>query len=101
MMSPRRARHSRNSLTLGLLVAAVCAASFGALEAAAQAPPRYTVTDLGPFTPRGVNEMGQAVGYAIIDGRQYAVLYDGTFKTINPPGSYAADAWSVNNRGQV
>src|SRR5215212_380972 len=94
----RRARHS---LKLRLLVAAVCAASFGALEAAAQAPPRYTVTDLGPFTPRGVNEMGQVSGTAIIDFHQHAVFYDGTLKTVSPPESYYADAWAVNNRGQV
>ena len=100
-MSLRRACHARHSLTLRLFVAAVCAASFGALDAFAQAPPRYTVTDLGPFTPRGVNEMGQVAGTAIIDGRQYAVFYDGTFKTINPPGTPLAEAWGINNHGTV
>ncbi|HEX8146655.1 MAG TPA: hypothetical protein VF591_05715 [Pyrinomonadaceae bacterium] len=97
-MSMRRPRRVH---AFNLLLAALFAAGCAAPRAFAQSPPRYTVTDLGPFTPRGVNEMGQAAGSAIIDSRQYAVLYDGTLKTINPPGSYAAAAWGVNNRGQV
>jgi hypothetical protein len=68
-MSTRRARHVQ---AFKLLLAAVFAA--GLVDASAQAPPRYTVTDLGPFAPRGVNEMGQAAGSAIIDGRQRAVF---------------------------
>ena len=97
-MSTRRARHVH---AFKLLLAAVFAAGCAAPDAFAQVQPRFAVTDLGPFTPRGVNEMGQAAGSAIIEGRQYAVFYDGTLKTINPPGSYAAHAWGVNNRGEV
>ena len=96
-MSPRRAHQA--SLTR-LLIATVCALCVFAPDAAAQTV-RYTVTDLGAFEPRGVNDVGQAAGRAFIDGRQFAVLYDGAFKTVNPPGAAAAEAWSVNNRGQL
>ena len=96
-MSPRRARHV--TLTR-LLTATAFSACLVAFDAAAQAA-RYTVTDIGAFEPRAVNDAGQAAGRAIIDGRQFAVFYDGTFKTINPPGASAAEAWAVNNRGQV
>ena len=93
-------RQARHATPLLLLAAVVCAAAFGAPDAAAQAP-RYTVTDLGPFEPRAVNEMGQATGYAIIDGRGYAALWDGTFKTINPPGASSGEAHGINGHGQV
>jgi probable HAF family extracellular repeat protein len=96
-MSPRRAHHA--TLTK-LLIAAVFAACLVVPDAAAQVP-RYTVTDIGPFEPRGVNDVGQATGRAIINGRGFAALYDGAFKTINPPGAASAEAWAVNNRGQA
>jgi probable HAF family extracellular repeat protein len=82
------------------LAAALFAVCLSASDAAAQTP-RYTVTDLGPFEPFTVNEVGQVAGSAIIEGRAYAVIWDGTLKTINPPGSVSAGAGSVNNRGQV
>ncbi|HEX6183659.1 MAG TPA: DUF3466 family protein [Pyrinomonadaceae bacterium] len=93
----RRARHATPLL---LLTAAVFAAAFGAPDAAAQGP-RYTVTDLGPFAPASVNEMGQVAGSAIIDGRAFAAFWDGTFKTINPPGSVSGRTGSINNHGHV
>lgn len=94
MMSLRRA-----PLT-SLLIVTLFAACLAAPDAAAQSP-RYTVTDLGPFEPRGLNDVGQVAGSATISGRGFAVFYDGTLKTINPPGAAFADAWAVNNRGQV
>ena len=97
-MSTRPARHVK---ALKLLLAAVFAACLAAPGASAQAPPRYTVTDLGPFTPHGVNEVGQVAGRAIIDGRGFAVFHDGTFKTINPPGAASGEAYGVNGHGQV
>lgn len=93
-------RHALRVLPLRLFVAAAFAACFGATYAAAQSP-RYTVTDLGPFDPADVNEMGQVVGSATIDSRGHAALWDGTFKTINPPGSAFAQAGSINNHGHV
>lgn len=93
-------RRARRTTPLLLLAAAVCAAAFGAPDAAAQAP-RYTVTDLGPFAPASVNEMGQVAGSAIIDSRGFAVFHDGTFKTINPPGAASGEAYGVNGHGQV
>src|SRR3954466_15211310 len=96
-MSLRRSLHV---LYFGLLAAAITAACVGASDAAAQTP-RYTVTDLGPFTPAGVSEVGQVAGSAIIDGRGYAALWDGTLKTINPPGSVFARGGSINNHGHV
>lgn len=63
-MSLRRSLHA---LSLRFLVAAITAACIGAPDAAAQSP-RYTVTDLGPFEPSSVNEMGQVAGVAIING---------------------------------
>lgn len=96
-MSLRRSLHAP---FLRLLVAAMAAACMGVHDAAAQSP-RYTVTDLGPFEPSSVNEMGQVAGVAIINGRQYTALWDGTFKTINPPGSVTGYAGSINNHGHV
>ena len=98
-MSPRRARHATLTRTL-IATVVVCAACLAAPDAAAQTA-RYTVTDIGAFEPRGVNDVGQVAGRAFIGGREFAILYDGTFKTVNPPGSAAAEAWSVNNRGQL
>jgi probable HAF family extracellular repeat protein len=93
----RRARHATPLL---LLAAAVFAAAFGAPDAAAQTP-RYTVTDLGPFEPSSVNEMGQVAGSAILDSRSHVAYWDGTFRSINPPGSVSARGGSVNNLGHV
>lgn len=93
-------RRALQVLPVRLLAAAVFAACLGASDVAAQSP-RYTVTDLGPFTPSGLNEVGQVVGDAVIDGRGFAVLWDGAFKTINPPDSVFAQAGSVNNHGHV
>lgn len=99
-MHARRARHVHVvRLLLLVALAAACAAPDAAAQA--QQQPRYTITDLGPFEPFSLNEMGQVVGSAIIDGRGYAVLWDGTFKTINPPGSYFAQAGSINNHGHI
>lgn len=99
-MSPRRARHATLTRLLIATVVAVCHVWLVAPDAAAQAA-RYTVTDLGAFEPRGVNDVGQVAGRAFVGGREFAVLHDGTFKTVNPPGSSSAEAWSVNNRGQA
>lgn len=97
-MSLHRARHAH---AFRLLLAAAFAACLAPLDSFAQAPPRYTVTDLGPFTPAGVNEMGQVTGSAILDSRGYAALWDGAFKTINPPGAVFGRAGSINNHGHV
>ena len=94
----RRARHATPLL---LLAAAVFAAAFCASDASAQTPPRYTVTDIGPFAPSSVNEMGQAAGSAIVNSRAFAAFWDGTFKTINPPGAVSGRAGSINNHGHV
>jgi probable HAF family extracellular repeat protein len=93
-------RHARHSAPLLLLAAAVCAAAVCASDASAQTP-RYTVTDLGPFAPASVNEVGQVTGSAILDNRAYAAFWDGTFKTINPPGAVSGRAGSINNHGHA
>src|SRR5687768_8243344 len=95
-MFPRRARTPLTTILLTTAFA-VCLCAF---ETSAQAP-RYTVTDLGPFEPRGVNDVGQVAGRAIIDGRGYAVVYDGTLKTINQTAGNGPEAWAINNRGEV
>ncbi|MBV9927049.1 MAG: DUF3466 family protein [Acidobacteria bacterium] len=98
-MFVRRACHAT---AVKLLLAAVCAVCLAAPGAFAQTPPpRYTITDLGPFTPYGVNEMGQVAGYAVINGRGFAAFYDGAFKTILPPGASSSEARAVNGHGQV
>ncbi|MCA1613894.1 MAG: hypothetical protein LC800_07045, partial [Acidobacteria bacterium] len=96
-MSPRRLHPT----LVPALLAALCAAASLCAPAASAQTVRYTVTDLGPFGPRGVNDAGQVAGSAIINGRGFAVLYDGTMKTINPPGSAGAEAWAINHRGQI
>ncbi|HEY9404326.1 MAG TPA: DUF3466 family protein [Pyrinomonadaceae bacterium] len=95
-MFPRRARTPLTTILLATAFA-VCLCAF---ETSAQAP-RYTVTDLGAFEPRRVNDVGQVAGRAIINGHGFAALYDGAFKTINPPGAASAEAFSINERGQV
>ena len=95
-MFPRRAR----TLLTTILLSTAFAFCLCAFETSAQAP-RYTVSDLGPFEPQRVNDVGQVAGRAIINGRGFAALYDGAFKTVNPPGASSAEAFSINERGQV
>ncbi|MCA1567939.1 MAG: hypothetical protein LC803_20295 [Acidobacteria bacterium] len=92
--------HARRELLTKLLVAVIFAACICVFDAPAQSP-RYTVTDLGAFEPRGVNDVGQVAGRAIINGRGFAVVYDGTLKIINPPESSSSEAYAINNHGQI
>lgn len=69
------------------------------LAASARAQtPAYTVTELGAFTARGMNEHGQVVGNAATR----AVLYsEGVLTDITPPGGQTAVAYDINDHGQV
>lgn len=64
--------------------------------------PQYTVIDLGPyFYTRGINDSGQVAGsYAF--GTGAAMLYsDGVSRVITPPNGVFAQAWGINNLGDV
>jgi probable HAF family extracellular repeat protein len=95
-MSSRLAR----TAFAALLLASLCAVFPCARDASAQTA-RYTVTDLGSFTPSAVNDVGQVAGSVITGGRQRAIYYDGTLRELIPPGGSSASAAAVNNRGQV
>jgi probable HAF family extracellular repeat protein len=75
----------------------------GALAVSAQAQsPQYTVVDLGLFSPRAINDSDQVIGSAEINNRQEAVLFaDGVFTILRPPGASSAEAYGINNRGEV
>lgn len=89
-------RFSRTSLLLPAF-AALCVIHFVAARAVAQSP-RYTVTDLGAFTVRAINDRGEVVGQMV----NKAVLYrDGAVRDITPPGAVSAVANGINNRGEV
>ena len=64
--------------------------------------PQYSVTDLGPFIyPSAINESAQIVGSSF-NGRRDAILYsDGVVRNISPPNGYTAQAWGINNYGDV
>ncbi len=64
--------------------------------------PQYTVTDLGPFFyPRGLNDSGQVAG-SFSHGIGAAMLYsDGVLRDITPPNGVLAQAWGINNLGDV
>lgn len=68
----------------------------------AQAPsPQYTITDLGVFTARRMNDSAQVVG-TMVNGRQTAMLYkDGVLRDISPPNADVSAAHDINNLGDV
>jgi probable HAF family extracellular repeat protein len=78
----------------------ICALHLGALSARAQIP-QYTVTDLGAFSPRRINDSAQVVGASSF-GRLIAMLYrEGVLLDITPPNGISASAWDINNSGDV
>ena len=80
--------------TLLLLICGFCAG------ASAQTP-QYTITDLGLFDARRVNQSGQVVG-ATQTGTQKAILFkEGVIRELLPPGGTTSAAWGINNFGEV
>lgn len=60
--------------------------------------PEYTVTDLGSFTARSLNDSSKVVGSM---GNQAVLFSEGVLRDITPPGGVIAEAWGINNLGQV
>src|SRR5712691_7188804 len=59
---------------------------------------QYTVTDLGPFTVRTMNDLGQAAG---VMGNRPVLYNNGLIKDITPPGGNGGEAYGINNAGHV
>jgi probable HAF family extracellular repeat protein len=64
--------------------------------------PQYTVTDLGAFFyPRGINDSGQVAGSRLRDTGTARLYSDGVLRDITPPNGVLAQAWGINNLGEV
>jgi probable HAF family extracellular repeat protein len=87
---------SRSQLSALLLLLIASVATVRAQSA------QYTVTDLGPFFyPHAINDSGQVAG-SFINGTGAAMLYsEGVLKVITPPDGRSAQAWGINNLGDV
>jgi probable HAF family extracellular repeat protein len=84
---------------LALFVAA--AALFSAALPVMADPLRYSVTEMGMFTPTGINNLGQVSGFGNGDGVSLAVLYKGgTLSTITTASPHSV-ASGINDYGQV
>jgi probable HAF family extracellular repeat protein len=80
----------------------------GIRDAAAVAPPAYTVTDLGTLggtssNGNGVNASGQVTGYSYTTGDAaiHAFLYDGTLHDLGTLGGTDSNGIGINDSGQV
>lgn len=60
--------------------------------------PQYTVTDLGSFTARSLNDSSRVAGSM---GNKAVLHSDGVLRDITPPGGVIAEAFGINNLGQV
>jgi probable HAF family extracellular repeat protein len=88
---------SKLSFHFKSLVILAAVSLFAAFPARAQSP-QYTVKDLGSFTVRTMNDLGQAAGFMV----NKPVLYNnGLLTEITPPAGVSGDAFSINNFGHV
>ena len=60
--------------------------------------PQYTITDLGPFTPKAINTSSSVAGSM---GNQAVLFRDGVLSNITPPGGVIAEALAINDLDQV
>ena len=101
---PQMCRPSQPSRRPSILLPFVVASSALLLlcaSARAAAGPAYSVTDLGPAIPFGINAAGEVAGLASAGGSAFAFRL-GQFTDLGtlPGGSYSS-AYALNNRGQV
>ena len=59
---------------------------------------RYTITDLGAFTARAMNDAGEVAGSM---GNKAVLYSNGSLSDITPPNGVIAEALGLNNVGQV
>jgi probable HAF family extracellular repeat protein len=95
--------HTKPS-TLGLVLLAAFACQ--SPSAAAQPRSNYSVTDLGPIAPSGINDRGQVCGTGTLpdNGFTDASLYtDGQIKDLGIARPVDSGSWAlaINNPGQV
>jgi len=83
--------------TVSILAALACILHFASSSACAQSS-QYTITDLGPFTVRTMNDLGQAAG---IMGNKPVLYNNGVISDITPPGGIRGEASGINNSGHV
>lgn len=100
MSHKRRAARGLLAAALAALLVSVAALlAFGA-GASSAATPTYTITDLGSFSAKSMNDLGQVVGTS----SWRAVLYEAgqPLKDLGTlPGDSSSEAYDVNNAGQV
>jgi len=60
--------------------------------------PQYTVTDLGAFTARTMNDSSKVAGSM---GTRAVLYSEGVLRDITPPNGVIAEAFGINNLGQV
>ena len=87
----------RLASTVSILATLACTLHFAGSSTRAQSS-QYTVTDLGPFTVRTMNDLGQAAG---VMGNRPVLYNDGLIKDITPPGGNGGEAYGINNSGHV
>src|SRR5262245_45191792 len=71
--------------------------------------PSYTITMLGPAVPpadedacaNSVNESGHAVGYAQVNGKRRAVVWNPNQQTLVPAWGSESRAIAINASGQI
>src|SRR4030095_14216003 len=80
-------------LTISLLLSPLLAT-----VSAQTQPRRYTITDLGAFTARAMNDAGEVAGSM---GNKAVLYSNGSLSDITPPNGVIAEALGLNNVGQV
>jgi len=78
-------------------LAIACTLHVASTSASAQSS-QYTITDLGPFTVRTMNDLGQAAG---VMGNKAVLYNNGVITDLTPPGGITGEASGINNSGQV
>lgn len=94
-------RLAKFNLTLGIFKTTILVLIFGVCAGASAQTPQYTITDLGPFIARRLNNSAQVVG-ATPSGTQKAILFrDGVMTELLPPNATTSSGWGINNLGDV
>lgn len=75
----------------------------GSIPSVLLALPRYSIRDLGDFTPYDINNAGQVVGTTYqADGLERAVLYEnGVITDLGAPAGAYSYAYQINSSGQI
>lgn len=61
-----------------------------------------SVPGASPTAPLGINDQGQIIGVAVVNGTDVGFLDSGgSFTTFTAPGASLTDAWDINDGGQI